>query len=63
MLIVPSIPSDWDGFKVVYKYMNTVYNIEVKRTGIEKIIFDGRVVKSVRLVDDSSTHSVIVNVK
>ena len=61
--IVPSIPSDWDGFKVVYKYMNTVYNIEVKRTGIEKIIFDGRVVKSVRLVDDSSTHSVIVNVK
>ena len=61
--IVTSIPSDWDGFKVVYKYMNTVYNIEVKRTGIEKIIFDGRVVKSVRLVDDSSTHSVIVNVK
>ena len=60
--IVPSIPSDWDGFKVVYKYMNTVYNIEVKRTGIEKIIFDGRVVKSVRLVDDSSTHSVIVDV-
>ena len=43
--------------------MNTVYNIEVKRTGIEKITFDGRVVKSVRLVDDSSTHSVIVDVK
>ena len=61
--IVPSIPSDWDGFKVVYKYMNTVYNIEVKRTGIEKITFDGRVVKSVRLVDDSSMHSVIVDVK
>ena len=61
--IVPSIPSDWDWFKVVYKYMNTVYNIEVKRTGIEKIIFDGRVVKSVRLVDDSSMHSVIVDVK
>lgn len=61
--IVPNIPDDWDGFKAVYKYMNTVYNIEVKRTGIEKITFDGKGVESVRLVDDNSTHNIVVYVK
>ena len=62
------LPADWDGFKMHYRYRETVYHIAVKqtRTGYDEmhVTVDGveQHDKSVPLVDDQWEHSVEVSI-
>ena len=59
----PRMPIAWDGFRAIYKYQNTTYNIEVVRKNKEKIIFDNKniISSTITLVDDQKEHSIIVH--
>ncbi|MDD5888135.1 MAG: glucoamylase family protein [bacterium] len=63
--IVSSIPVAWDSFKVVYNYMETVYNIEVIKDNNEEIKVDGVIIKgsSIKLANDKKEHEVIVHIR
>lgn len=63
--IDPCIPKKWDGFKVIRKYKNAVYNIEVKNPkhiskGISCLSVDGREIKGniVPVFKDGKTHHI-----
>ncbi|MBQ6497272.1 MAG: hypothetical protein IJI58_00980 [Bacilli bacterium] len=59
----PKIPIAWDGFKAVYRYQNTDYNIEVKKSSKELIELDGKKVHStISLIDDGKEHQIMVYV-
>ena len=63
--ICPNMPIAWDGYKMVYNYMDTVYNIEVIRSDDYKVSVDNSIIKSgiIKLVNDKKEHLVIVNTK
>ena len=65
--IVPSMPVSWDSYKVVYKYIDTIYNIEVIKTKEkgEFIMLDSMKLKSnsIKLVNDRKEHDVVVYTK
>ena len=61
----PCISSDWEEYKIHYKYGNSIYNIYVKNpnrknTGVEKMILNGVVVeeKRVKLIDDNKINEI-----
>jgi len=63
--IDPCIPKKWDGFKVIRKYKNAVYNIEVKNPkhvskGISQLKVDGKEINgnTAPVFGDVKTHSV-----
>jgi len=63
----PCLPADWDGFKMHYRYRETVYHITVMQTETDNemsIIVDGveQHDKTVPLVDDHQEHSVDVRI-
>ncbi len=64
----PCLPADWDGFKIHYRYRETVYHIAVlqTRTGNDEmgVTVDGveQDDKTVPLVDDHREHSVEVRI-
>ncbi len=59
--INPRIPIAWDGYKAVYNYLNTTYNIEVKKGNKDLVELDGKKVSSmITLSDDKKSHKVIV---
>ena len=59
--IDPRIPIAWDGFKAVYHYNNTEYNIEVIKGNKQELILDGKSVSNtISLVDDNKSHKVTV---
>ena len=64
----PCLPADWDGFKMHYRYRETVYHIAVlqTRTGKDEmaVTVDGveQDDKTVPLVDDHREHSVEVRI-
>ncbi len=67
LFINPSIPKDWDDYRIKYTYKNSIYNIEVKNpngvnTGVSKILVDGNMIKDkyIKLVDDGSIHKVLI---
>jgi cellobiose phosphorylase len=64
----PSLPADWEGFKMHYRYQETVYHIEVQQTpaliGEMRVSVD-RVEQhdnSIHLVDDRKEHWVKVKI-
>lgn len=59
----PRMPIAWDGFRAIYKYQNTTYNIEVIRKNKEKIIVDNKniISSTITLVDDQKEHTIIVH--
>ena len=65
----PCLPAYWDGFKMHYRYRETVYHIAVQQTRTDddemRVMVDGveQPDKSVPLVDDHREHSVEVNIK
>ena len=65
----PCLPADWEGFKMHYRYRETVYHIAViqRRTGNDEmsVTVDGAEQhdKAVPLVDDHREHSVEVRMK
>ena len=57
----PKIPIAWDGYKAVYNYKDTVYNIEVKKSTKDLIELDGKKVHSnISLVNDKKDHLITV---
>ena len=60
--IDPKIPIAWDGYKAVYTYQNTKYNIEVIKDTKSKVVFDGKEIISstINLQDDKKEHTVTV---
>jgi cyclic beta-1,2-glucan synthetase len=66
--VAPCIPADWQGFKVHYRYRETVYHIEVLQMrdgkGGASVSVDGvdRPDKAIPLVDDRREHSVEVRI-
>ena len=63
----PAIPSDWTGFKLIYKHGSGVYQIEVvnpggAQNGVAKVEVDGKLMKDkiIPLADDGKTHAVLV---
>ncbi|MBK8496750.1 MAG: cyclic beta 1-2 glucan synthetase [Chitinophagaceae bacterium] len=63
----PCVPGGWQSFKVHYRYINTMYHIEViQKSKIEKITVIVDVVEqenlTVTLKDDGNEHEVIVTI-
>ena len=64
----PVLPADWEGFKVHYRYRETVYHIAVLRThagdGATGVIVDGAPQQdnTIPLLDDRQEHSVEVRI-
>ena len=63
LLVDPSIPSDWPGFKVTRKFRNAEYHIEVKNPnhvnkGVKSVTVDGKPHASpvIPIFNDSQTH-------
>ncbi|MCX5831643.1 MAG: cyclic beta 1-2 glucan synthetase [Deltaproteobacteria bacterium] len=65
---VPLLPADWEGFKMHYRYRETVYHIAVMRTqagdGATSVTVDGAPQQgaTITLVDDHQEHSVDVRI-
>ncbi len=61
----PRIPVAWDGFKMTYRYMDTIYDIEVHKGKKESIKLDGKSVgdDSISLVDDKEKHKIVLTIK
>jgi cyclic beta-1,2-glucan synthetase len=66
--IAPCIPTDWEGFKLHYRYRETVYHITVTQRpagqGETKVTVDGveQDDPAIPLVDDHQEHSVEVEI-
>ncbi|MEE9514177.1 MAG: glycosyl hydrolase family 65 protein, partial [Anaerolineales bacterium] len=67
MVIDPVIPSEWDGFKIRYRYGQALYEITVENPegverGVVKVEIDGREIEdhSIPLEDRSTKHNVRV---
>ena len=64
----PLLPADWPGFKMHYRYRDTVYHIAVRRRQVGHdamvVTLDGHAQKdqTINLVDDRKEHSVEVGV-
>ena len=64
--VAPCLPADWKGFKVHYRYRETVYHIDVLQTAEDKarasVTVDGveQDDKAIPLVDDRQEHLVQV---
>jgi cyclic beta-1,2-glucan synthetase len=63
----PCIPPEWPGYRIDYRYGESVYRIEVENPegagkGVREVTLDGEVVPEGRvpLVDDGQTHTVHV---
>ena len=63
--INPKIAIAWDGFKLVYNYMDTTYNIEVIKGKQDSMELDGvkQMLPVIDLVNDKKTHEVKVHIK
>ena len=64
LTINPKIPISWDGYKLVYRYLDTTYNIEVKKHKVESLTLDGKKMSlnTIKLKDDKVNHTIIVNI-
>ena len=60
--INPKIPIAWDGYKAVYHYEDTDYNIEVIKSTKQQVLLDGKkqISNSVELKNDKKVHTIIV---
>jgi cellobiose phosphorylase len=63
--ITPCIPSDWDSFKIHYRYKSAVYHIEVQRISADKnttLTINGEEQDNewITLADDGFEHEVVV---
>ena len=58
----PCVPKDWKSFSVTYRFLETVYNIELQRADKTAYVVDGVEQKenSIPLVNDRKSHAVII---
>ena len=64
LVLAPQLPQGWPGFRLAYRYRNTVYAIEVRAAESEALLVDGQIVtgNTVQLVDDGATHHALLHV-
>ncbi len=66
LYIAPCLPPHWAGFKIHYRYRETVYHIAIKQThaGMTRVTVDGAVQdgQAIALIDDRREHEVEVEV-
>jgi cyclic beta-1,2-glucan synthetase len=66
--LAPCLPKEWSGFKIHYRYRETLYHIEVRNSGtgttVSRVATDGQEQpdRLIRLVDDRQEHYVEVDV-
>jgi len=66
--LAPCLPKEWSGFKIHYRYRETLYHIEVRNSGagttVSRVATDGQEQpdRLIRLVDDRQDHYVKVDV-
>ena len=65
LVIKPNIPIAWDGYKAIYKYKETTYNIEIIKGNKEGVSLDNKEIISseITLKNDKKEHSIIVNIR
>lgn len=61
----PCVASSWRNFSVTYRYRKTIYQInyenpKLQKTGVKSIVFDGKNVSEVQLVDDGKNHEFLI---
>ena len=59
--VEPSIPDSWTTFKIIYKFKETIYEIEVHKDKKRKTMVDGHVQNSdvVELINDKRVHHIV----
>ncbi|MGE5431394.1 MAG: GH36-type glycosyl hydrolase domain-containing protein, partial [Syntrophomonadaceae bacterium] len=68
LYIEPCLPDAWESYKVVYRYRETIYNINIRQIhsndGVSGLSVDGvwNSVKVIPLVDDRQEHAVEVRI-
>ena len=68
LYFTPCLPAEWEGFKIHYRYRETVYHIAVLQTpagnGEMRVVVDGieQLDKTIPLVDDHNEHQVAVTI-
>jgi cyclic beta-1,2-glucan synthetase len=64
LTLAPKLPSDWPGFKLNYRYLNTVYAISVQAADTAGLTLDGvrQDANVIVMLDDGRTHQVDLKV-
>ena len=62
--IEPKIPIAWDGYTVKYRYMDTTYNIEVKKGEKTSCELDGKklISSTISLINDKKDHEIKIHI-
>ena len=67
IFIDPCIPSDWEGFDMIYRYKNSTYEINVENPerinqGVKEVWLDDQKIddKSILLIDQENKHKIKV---
>ena len=58
--IEPCVLDKFKKFNITYKYLDTTYDIEVKKDKTDKILVDGTSVSKIKLVNDKKKHDVVI---
>ena len=58
--IEPCVLDKFKKFNITYRYLDTTYDIEVKKDKTDKIIVDGTSVSKIKLVNDKKKHDVVI---
>lgn len=65
LYINPKIPSKWNSYKITYKYLSTVYEINIFVSSKESIQLDNKIVNTdyIELINDSKIHIITINIR
>jgi len=62
--ISPSLPDKWNKIHLEYRYMDTIYQIDISRGSKEEVKLDGKGQSGdIRLVDDKKNHRITISVQ
>lgn len=63
--VQPAMPVAWEKYQVTYHYLDTTYEIEVIKSKKDSVTVDGKVQDDnlVKLVNDKTTHKVVVHTR
>lgn len=65
LYIKPNFPKGWKEYSISYKYLDTIYDIKIKKASKNEIKYDTKVIKEryILLKNDWKKHSVIISYK
>jgi cellobiose phosphorylase len=63
--LIPKMPIAWDKYNMDYRYMDTIYHIEVNKGSSDDIKLDGKSQTSdtINLSNDKKEHKIVVSIK